>query len=123
MNSTAYSADFYIGGVSMGRCDPRIFLKCGDTVSFQLHDMSSAEKRKLKKQLGSTSSVIPEHMATLLYFASEKRPKSAVQSPGTYLYFYKMSMTLQIHLTSTISSIRAPIYIYVLFVCTIVAPD
>ena len=95
MNSIAYSADFYIGGVSMGRCDPRIFLKCGDTVSFQLHDMSSAEKRKLKKQLGSTSSVIPEHMATLLYFASEKRPKSAVQTPGKYLLIFSIKISVR----------------------------
>ena len=69
-----------MGGVNIGKCDLRLFLRAGDTVNFQLHDMSSAEKRKLKKQLGKND-VSQTHMATLVYFASEKRPKNATQTP------------------------------------------
>ena len=76
----AYSSDIYMGGVNIGKCDLRLFLRVGDVVNFQLHDMSSAEKRKLKKQLGKND-VSQTHMATLVYFASEKRPKNATQTP------------------------------------------
>ena len=39
--------------------------------------MSSAEKRKLKKQVGSTT-ITTGHVATLIYLGSEKRPKSGM---------------------------------------------
>ena len=46
-------------------------------VRCQIHEMSSAEKRKLKKQVGSTS-ITTGHVATLIYLGSEKRPKSGM---------------------------------------------
>ena len=46
-------------------------------VRCQIHEMSSAEKRKLKKQVGSTT-ITTGHVATLIYLGSEKRPKSGM---------------------------------------------
>ena len=37
----------------------------------------ASEKRKLKKQVGSTS-ITTGHVATLIYLGSEKRPKSGM---------------------------------------------
>ena len=45
--------------------------------------MSSAEKRRIKKVLGADAPTIPSYMATLAYFGSEKRPKSATVTPVT----------------------------------------
>ena len=67
--------DFYVGGVSIGKCDLRLLVKIGDKVRCQIHEMSSAEKRKLKKQIGS-STFTTGHNATLIYVGSDKRPKS-----------------------------------------------
>ena len=65
--------DFFISGVSIGKCDLRLMVKIGDKVKCQVHEMSSAEKRKLKKQIGCATN---SHIATLVYVGSEKRPKS-----------------------------------------------
>ena len=73
----ANDSDFFIGGVSIGKCDIRLLVKIGDKVMCQVHEMSSAEKRKFKKQSGLSI----EHMATLVYTGSEKRPKSATLTP------------------------------------------
>jgi len=72
--------DFYVGGVSIGKCDLRLLVKIGDKVRCQIHEMSSAEKRKLKKQIGS-STITTGHNATLIYVGSDKRPKSASMEP------------------------------------------
>ena len=63
--------------------DLRLFLKVGDKVCIQVNDMSSAEKRRIKKVLGADAPTIPSYMATLAYFGSEKRPKSATVTPVT----------------------------------------
>ena len=68
-------SDFYVGGVSIGKCDLRLLVKIGDKIRCQIHEMSAAEKRKLKKQIGS-SSMTTTHNATLIYIGSDKRPKS-----------------------------------------------
>ena len=74
----AYSSDFYIAGVSLGKCDVRIMLVIGDKVLCQLHEMSSAEKRKMKKQANNKKI---EYMATIAYTGGDKRPKSATLTP------------------------------------------
>ena len=76
-------SDFYVGGVSIGKCDLRLLVKIGDKIRCQIHEMSAAEKRKLKKQIGS-SSMTTTHNATLIYIGSDKRPKS-----GNSISFFK----------------------------------
>ena len=71
--------DFYIGGVFIGKCDLRLMVKEGDLVMCQVHEMSSAEKRKLKKQIKTTLNL--SHTVTMAYIGSEKRPKSSTITP------------------------------------------
>ncbi len=73
----AQNDDIYVGGVSIGKCDLRLLLKLGDKVRCQVYKMSRAESRKLKKSVG----LVTDYMAPLVYFGSEKRPKSGTLTP------------------------------------------
>ena len=84
----ANCTDFYVGGVSIGKCDLRLLVKIGDKIRCQIHEMSAAEKRKLKKQIGS-SSITTSHNATLIYIGSDKRPKS--DKPKNSFHFLNAS--------------------------------
>jgi hypothetical protein len=76
--AVAFDTDFYVGGVSLGRSDLRMVLRIGELVRVQLHEMSSAEKRRIKKVINDKPDLAKaDHMASLAYVGCEKRPKTA----------------------------------------------